>query len=65
MWKFIILLGKYSDFCCKKTYQVDVKISFSFENNSFLIKLQMSLIFGKCPQVTDSRFLLESKSSLF
>lgn len=49
----------------KKTYQVDVKISFSFENNSFLIKLQMSLIFGKCPQVTDSRFLLESKSSLF
>lgn len=59
MWKFIILLGKYSDFW------VDVKISFSFENNSFLIKLQMSLIFGKCPQVTDSRFLLESKSSLF
>lgn len=42
MWKFIILLGKYSDFCCKKTYQVDVKISFSFENNSFLIKPQMS-----------------------
>lgn len=26
----------------KKTYQVDVKISFSFENNSFLIKPQMS-----------------------
>lgn len=36
MWKFIILLGKYSDFW------VDVKISFSFENNSFLIKPQMS-----------------------